>query len=691
MGDLADPSQDKGSRGELLKQATALIATSAKLLAERMQRVRLQWSESRDSLRTRILVRVVLTMLACFTVGNAIVLTVNTGRAISERQSSLRARALLLDSQIQSWESRIKATLRALSLNPDVRTLDPKRANPILQSVYEGTQARYWRFWRADGKLLSYTGSMPNIPLQELRILQDPGFQEALKGRFSFEVSAVQQKASLESCLLASQPVYALPSRSQLVASRVVGVLSFCLPMSRIGADSGLIFVTNNMRRAAGGTNVDVIELHRGDNKGQAFFLLSRQGKLLFPLNEGHSYSHLSLLSPRKVLASPWAPFVKMANQKVDQKAFSRIEVDGAVFYMLASRISDQWNSVQLIDEDTIYAQLKRNFLNLLLVQLATLLITTIALYIICDHMVRPIGKAGMAIKAISNGDFDVQLPGVYPGELGELYCSINDTGGRLRELLAKALAHASTDQQIDTAKQIQRSFLVDHLPSDDHIDLAAFGEPAYEIGADWYDALSIDGLTYVVVADVCYKGIPSALFMGVFRSLIRYQISVAGSRRDPAQMLSDVLTSVNEYMATNHSDAVMFATVFLACFDPVVNRLTYISAGHEPALLMHRQGITRLDGGGGAIGIFPGAQYHACSCDLAPQDVLVLYTDGVSDARSPTDTSFSLDGLEACLQELPPQLSASAIADHIRSSVRAHIASASQFDDMTVMVMRLL
>jgi serine phosphatase RsbU (regulator of sigma subunit) len=657
-----------------------------------MQRVRLQWSESRDSLRTRILVRVVLTMLSCFTVGNAIVLTVNTGRAISERQSSLRGRTLLLDSQIQSWESQIKTTLRALSLDPDIRTLDPKRANRILQSVYEGTQSRYWRFWRADGKLLSYTGSMPNIPLQELRILRDPGFQEALKGRFSFEISAVQQKASLASCLLASQPVYALPSRSERDVARVVGVLSFCLPMSRIGADSGLIFVTNNIRKEAGGTNVDVIEMHRGDKKGQAFFLLSREGKLVFPLNQGVSYSHLSLLSPRKVLASPWAPFVKMANQKLDQKIFSRIEVDGAVFYMLASRISDQWNSVQLIDEDTIYAPLKRNFLNLLLVQLATLLITTIALYLICDRVVRPIGKAGIAIKAISNGDFDVNLPGVYPGELGDLFHSINNTGGRLKELLAKALAHASTDQQIDTAKQIQRSFLIDHLPSDDHIDLAAFSEPAYEIGADWYDALKIDGLTYVVVADVCDKGIPSALFMGVFRSLIRYQISVADNRHDPAQVLSEVLTSVNNYMATTHSDAVMFATVFLACFDPATNLLTYVSAGHEATLLMHSKGITRLEeGGGGAIGIFPGAQYHAGSCNLVPQDVLVLYTDGVSDARSPTDTSFSLDGLEACLQELPPQLSASAIADHIRSSVRSHIASASQFDDMTVMVLRLL
>lgn len=682
MTDKVAASQEQSSSGEWLKLIPKFTASSAKLLAASKQ----QWRESRDSLRTRILVRVVITMLACFTVGNAFVLIVNTRRAISVRQSSLSERALLLDSQIQSWESRIKRTLRTLSLNPDIRSLDPKRANRILQSVYEGNQARYWRFWSADGKLLSHTGYIPNVSAQELRILRDPGFQEALKGRFTFEISAVQQKASLASCLLASQPVYALQSRS-----RVVGVLSFCLPMSSISADSGLIFATNNMRMASGAI-VDVIEMHRGDKKGQAFFLLSREGKLVFPLNQGKSYSHLSLLSSRNVLASPWGPFVKMANQKNDQKAFSRIEVDGVVFYMLTSRISDQWNSVQLIDEDSIYAPLKRNFLNLMLVQLATLLITTIALYIICDRVVRPIGKAGIVIKAISNGDFDMKLPGVYPGELGDLYYSINNTGGRLKELLAKALAHASTDQQVNTAKQIQRSFLIDHLPSDDHIDIAAFSEPAYEIGADWYDALKIDGLTYVVVADVCDKGIPSALFMGVFRSLIRYQISVAVNRHDPAQVLSDVLTSVNCYMATTHSEAVMFATVFLACFDPATNRLTYISAGHEPTMLMHRGGITRLEeGGGGAIGIFPGAQYHAGSCNLAPQDVLVLYTDGISDARSPTDTSFSLNGLEACLQELPPQLPASAIADHIRTRVRAHIASASQFDDMTVMVLRLL
>ncbi|MFM7314533.1 MAG: PP2C family protein-serine/threonine phosphatase [Cyanobium sp.] len=630
-------------------------------------------------------------MVVCFTVGNAIVLSLAAGRALNTRQDYLRERALILNSHLQAWETQIKTTLRVLSLNPEIRTLDPERADRILKPVYEITPTRYWRLWRADGTLLSHTGSLANIRLQERRILQDPGFQEALQGRASFRISAIQEGASLNGCMLASQPVYSATGAASEAGTRAAGVLSFCLPLNKISLDSGLFFVSRNMFKESVNSDANVIAMHRGDRTGQVFFLLSKKGHLVFPVNDSDRFSHLSLLAPPKILQGPWAPFVKLARQQTKDRGFVRTVVDGNAYHILTSRISDQWQSVELIDEQTIFAPLIHNFTSLLLAQLATLLITTVALYITCDRVARPIGKAGTAIKAISEGDFDVQLTGHYPGELGDLYRNINATGGQLRELLAQALAHASTDQQLDTAKRIQQSFLIDRLPSSEHLELAAFNEPAYEIGADWYDALSIGGFTYVVVADVCDKGIPSALFMGVFRSLVRYQITVAENRDDHARMLRDVLTSVNDYIANTHSDTVMFATVFLACFDPTRNQLTYISAGHEPTLLIQREGITRLEGGGGAIGIFPGSQYQVGSCELAPDDVLVLYTDGISDARSPEDAGFSIAGLEACLQELPPQQTAACIADHILTRVRAHIATAPQFDDMTVMVLRVL
>jgi sigma-B regulation protein RsbU (phosphoserine phosphatase) len=178
---------------------------------------------------------------------------------------------------------------------------------------------------------------------------------------------------------------------------------------------------------------------------------------------------------------------------------------------------------------------------------------------------------------------------------------------------------------------------------------------------------------------------------MSVFRTLVRYGLGNMVEQQHSEQSLAKVVSLVNDYMVANHGDTLMFATMFIARFCPSSGRLSYVSAGHEAPLLRRGSQCQRLDAPGPAMGLFPGAVYELGHVQLEPGDALVVFSDGIIDARSPADESFTLDRLEDLLLTMAEHLTADQIADEIRSRVKAHMNGASQFDDMTLMVMRVV
>ncbi len=135
-----------------------------------------------------------------------------------------------------------------------------------------------------------------------------------------------------------------------------------------------------------------------------------------------------------------------------------------------------------------------------------------------------------------------------------------------------------------------------------------------------------------------------------------------------------------------------MFATVFLACFEPSSGAMSYVCAGHESPILVRPSGLQDLEVTGPAIGIFPNATFSSLRTQLQPGDVMVAYTDGLTDARSPDQTSWGSEGLRNVLRELQGNgLEASVWVKAITERVYAHIDREDQFDDLTLMVLRAL
>ena len=257
----------------------------------------------------------------------------------------------------------------------------------------------------------------------------------------------------------------------------------------------------------------------------------------------------------------------------------------------------------------------------------------------------------------------------------------------------------AISDRQMQTAKQIQQYFLAEEPSESDSFQLAYFLQPAYQVGADWYDLLYVDQKQFLVVADVCDKGVGSALFMSVFRSLLRYSLicefagpTALSDEASVGDRLVHVAAIVNRYMAENHGASCMFATVFLAAYEPQLHRLQYVCAGHETPFLRRRNAVESLQVTGSAIGIFPTARFSSCSLELVPGDVLVAYTDGLSDARSPQGKALGQMAVRELLEHnVNPEHTAQHWLELFKQRAFAHMQKEEQFDDLTLMVLKVL
>jgi len=199
-----------------------------------------------------------------------------------------------------------------------------------------------------------------------------------------------------------------------------------------------------------------------------------------------------------------------------------------------------------------------------------------------------------------------------------------------------KQAALQALSRELEIGRRIQQGFLPEALPQLAGFRIAALCKPARQVGGDFYDAQILPGgqLAFVV-ADVCDKGVGAALYMALFRSLLRALFSQAPASETAPAMLTRNLGILNDYIAIEHGRDNMFATMFVGILDPLTGQLDYINAGHDPPMLHHRAAasIDRLPPTGPAVGLMPGVCHGTASAMLAPGDRLLAFTDGIPDA----------------------------------------------------------
>jgi sigma-B regulation protein RsbU (phosphoserine phosphatase) len=262
--------------------------------------------------------------------------------------------------------------------------------------------------------------------------------------------------------------------------------------------------------------------------------------------------------------------------------------------------------------------------------------------------------------------------------------------------LARKKLVQVERDMEI--GRQIQGGFLPKELPTVAGFEVACHFRPAREVSGDFYDAFVLpSGRVALVMADVCDKGLGAALFMTLFRSLLRaFAEQDAGSGIDPRatppaeSMVRSAVERTNSYVAATHGWQCMFCTLFFGVLDTATGAVAYVNAGHDAPILLGAGGIkSRLTKTGPVVGIDASNVFGTASVVLEPGDTFLAYTDGITEARNAAGQFFGEKRLLSIVQA--KGASADTLVSGVMGALYEHIAGAEPHDDVTMLAVRRL
>ncbi len=268
-------------------------------------------------------------------------------------------------------------------------------------------------------------------------------------------------------------------------------------------------------------------------------------------------------------------------------------------------------------------------------------------------------------------------------------------------------------ERELEIARQIQASFLPEELPQFPGWEIAARFQPAHQVAGDFYDVFPLvqNRRLGLVIGDVCDKGVGAALFMALFRTLIRafaqqhYALRWMGDLNGEglAQLvnggrpvlpstgssaLKNAIELTNDYIARTHGSSNMFATLFFGVLDPTNGLLLFANCGHEFPVLVNSAGVKeRLVTTGSLVGIFPGAHFDIRAVRIEPGDTLVAFTDGVTEALNSNGVFFGRERLYMLLARSVS--TAAGLLDSIQASLQEYISGVDPSDDITLLAVR--
>jgi phosphoserine phosphatase RsbU/P len=252
--------------------------------------------------------------------------------------------------------------------------------------------------------------------------------------------------------------------------------------------------------------------------------------------------------------------------------------------------------------------------------------------------------------------------------------------------LFKDTLEKQRMEDELNIAREIQQGLLPEKIPSIPGFDIAALTISSKEVGGDYYDIITRQNGEYIIaIGDVSGKGTPAALLMANVQAALRALAPHCTS-------VSETTGQINDLTCANTRSGNKFITFFWGILNAQTHKFSFSNAGHNPPYLMRQNGkIESLEEGGLILGVFKTlTPYAESSVTLSPGDVLVMYTDGVSEAMNQNEDQFTEEKLEEILKE-STQLSAKEIIKKVQQALERHTKGTPQSDDITLVVLKAL
>lgn len=366
-------------------------------------------------------------------------------------------------------------------------------------------------------------------------------------------------------------------------------------------------------------------------------------------------------------------------------------QIDSARFAPLG------WTVVTAVPESDLTAPARQLLNRQALIFVGMMLVALVCAWLVAARVVRPLETLTHYARLLPEQDLTAAasvpaniaaLPDRHKDEVGRLAASFLFMNDKLRENVARLMRETTARERFESELNIARAIQLGLLPvplssaTREQIDLNAVMLPAKEVGGDLYDYFTLpDGRLCLAIGDVSDKGVPAALFMAVTRTLIR---ATAEDETDPALMMQ----KINNRLSENNPN-MMFVTLLLGVLDLTTGELQWANAGHLPPAVIGADGVVRLLEGrsGPACGVQEDLEYRGLSAVLAPGEMLVGYTDGITEAVDPHNAQYGDPRLLAVLSN-PPVPSAK-LSKRLLEDVQAFADGAEQSDDITLIVIR--
>jgi len=241
------------------------------------------------------------------------------------------------------------------------------------------------------------------------------------------------------------------------------------------------------------------------------------------------------------------------------------------------------------------------------------------------------------------------------------------------------------TEYEMETARNIQQGLLPDSPPSIEGFDIAACSLPARQVGGDFFDFIELDNGSYgIVIADVSGKGVPAALFMALSRALVRANVLEENNGVEAIEKANHVIEQ--------ESKSGMFVTLLYGVLEKGTTGFKYVNAGHNPPLIYRHatgsHGLAKL--AGIALGVLEDIKLKNEEIALAPGDLLLLYTDGITEAVNSAGEQYGMDRLSDVISK-SAALPAQAVVEKIKEEVFSFSLGQPQHDDFTCVVVKAM
>ena len=311
-------------------------------------------------------------------------------------------------------------------------------------------------------------------------------------------------------------------------------------------------------------------------------------------------------------------------------------------------------------------------------------------------------------LKYLAESGFELYIPTIIKNELENIIC----LGGKLNKqtysdsdieflesllnlslisiqnsnLFQEFLDKQKIENELKIAREIQLALLPSTIPVLKGYDIAGMNLPALQVGGDYYDFIKLtETKMAIVIADVSGKGTPASLLMANIQSAVHSYLKLY---TDNTFDIAKVTEKINELIYENTTSD-KFITFFWGILDSEKNRFEYINAGHNPPFLLKKNKIEQLTEGGFIIGILEtGVNYEVGKVELNDEDVIVFYTDGVTEAMNTSGVEFGEGRLEKVLKN-ECKKSSDEIMNEIKNSILAFTKDTKQYDDITLIVLK--